>query len=337
MASNRTYRLLGLLFLALLLASTAGCTQPQRQSTVFGGKRPGFRASPGFETRVFPEGELSAETNVHFNARYCLACHTEVPAGRTGEKYLRYGGDYRRLCRCHYPEEGPIHTHPTAVQPTVEGNLSVPAAFPLEDGKTSCLTCHDVYIQCRNSESDRLLLKGQMFLRGQPYDKRIDFCYRCHDEGRYQKFNPHRQLDEQGNVIETRCLYCHAEAPDVRQTTWEDVKLIGSFTKLCLGCHFQAAKQALHARHLRRPDEAIRARMQALQTEFNIVLPLDHEGKVTCATCHNPHQKGLIPDQRAGARGAGAVHRHRIQENLCIKCHDMQSLDAFSPAERSFK
>jgi hypothetical protein len=69
--------------------------------------------------------------------------------------------------------------------------------------------------------------------------------------------------------------------------------------------------------------------MKRLQVEYNIVLPLDRKGQITCATCHNPHQKGLIPDQRAGAGGAGAAHRHRIHENLCIKCHPMQSVDSF--------
>jgi cytochrome c peroxidase len=64
--------------------------------------------------------------------------------------------------------------------------------------------------------------------------------------------------------------------------------------------------------------------MKQMQAEFKIVLPLDQDGKVICVTCHNPHQKGLIPDQRAGATGAGAIHRHRLAGNMCIKCHPMR-------------
>ena len=316
-------------FFALLSLLLFACAPPERPSTIFTGKTPVSGEKAPTDRAVMPDESVTENTDIHFNARYCQECHTIVPSRKTGEKFLRYGGDYQKLCRCHYPETGPMHTHPVDILPTEDETLTVPKSFPLQEGKMTCISCHDIFVQCRDSESDRLLMQGQMLLRGLPYDKRIDFCFRCHDKDRYQKYNPHKQIDPEGNVIKTRCLYCHAEAPDSSQTTWEDVQLIGGFTELCMGCHYQAAKQPLHERHLRRPSEPILARMKLLQIEFNIVLPLDRKGMITCSTCHNPHQKGLIPDQRAGATGAGAAHRHRIQDNLCIKCHPMQSIDSF--------
>lgn len=121
-----------------------------------------------------------------------------------------------------------------------------------------------------------------------------------------------------------KCLYCHTDVPDATHATYREVKLIGRYGELCKGCHYSTAKQAFHARHLRKPVRAVAERMQQVQAQFNIVLPLDQNGSVTCVTCHNPHQKGLIPDQRAGAKGAGMSHRHRLPGNLCIKCHTMR-------------
>lgn len=329
MAATTIRHLLG--FFALYTILLVGCAGPGHQDTVFGGKSSASKHKTESRRFTGQDRGLPRTTNIHFNAKYCLECHVKIPSRESKDDYLRYGGDFQELCRCHYPESGLIHTHPVNARPGDNENLNVPESFPLSDGKVTCRSCHDLYTQCRDSEEDRILLQGQMLLRGLPYDTRLDFCFRCHDKGRYQKFNPHRQLDGSGRVIESRCLYCHAEAPDTSQTTWEDVKLIGSYTNLCMGCHYRVAKQPLHASHLRRPSDPVRGRMQEVQAQFNIVLPLDRNGRVTCATCHNPHQRGLIPDQRAGARGAGALHRHRLQDNMCIKCHPMQPLETFGP------
>jgi hypothetical protein len=318
-------------FGALLSVLVIACTVPERRETVFAGRPTGSAEEAAPTKAAEPVSDIPRNTNIHFNDQYCLECHDAVPASQSDDANLRYDGDFKILCRCHYPESGPIHTHPVNIRPPDNDKLTVPQNFPLEAGQITCRSCHDIYIQCRDSEEDRILLQGQMLLRGLPYDNRLDFCFRCHDSDRYQKFNPHQQIGDRGKVIESRCLYCHAEAPDTRQTTWEDVKLIGSFTQLCTGCHYQTAKQPLHVRHLRRPSDPILERMKQMQAEFNIVLPLDRNGRVTCATCHNPHEKGLIPDQRAGARGAGAAHRHRLQDNMCIKCHPMQPIEAFGP------
>jgi len=88
-------------------------------------------------------------------------------------------------------------------------------------------------------------------------------------------------------------------------------------------CHNKTEKQTLHAKHLRRPTPKVLARMKKIEVEFGIVLPLNEEGKITCPTCHNPHEKGVIPDYRAGAKGAGKQNRQRLSGNICIKCHQM--------------
>jgi len=263
------------------------------------------------------------KVNIHFAAKYCLECHTtrEVDP-RT--KSLKYDGDFRKLCLDCHDDRKPIHGHPVKARADASGSVRIPSDFPLQQDAMDCRTCHDIYIQCRDSEADKLLLKGQMFLRGMPYKSRLVFCYRCHEVSRFPRYNPHEQIDEAGQAMHAKCIYCHSDVPDESHTTYREVKLIGTYSELCKGCHYQTAQQPLHVRHLRKPTREVVERMAQMQAEFKIVLPLDQDGMVTCVTCHNPHQKGLIPDQRAGATGAGAPHRHRLAGNLCIKCHPMR-------------
>jgi cytochrome c peroxidase len=64
--------------------------------------------------------------------------------------------------------------------------------------------------------------------------------------------------------------------------------------------------------------------MKQMEAELGIILPLNEDGKITCVTCHNPHEKGVISTERVGAKGAGEIHRHRLSGNMCIKCHQMR-------------
>jgi cytochrome c peroxidase len=64
--------------------------------------------------------------------------------------------------------------------------------------------------------------------------------------------------------------------------------------------------------------------MEESVKELGVILPLDKEGKVTCPTCHNPHEKGVLPDEEASAQGASEKYRLRLAaQNLqiCIACH----------------
>ena len=306
-----------ILLFVLLLVALVACQSVSRESVFSRPAGKPIRGESRFPTQF--QSDLDPKTDIHFNGRYCLECHEKIPITRR-ESRLRYEGDFQILCRCHYKKEQ-IHVHPVSASPT--SNVQIPAGYPLEDGKLTCLTCHNIYIQCQDNQTEKLLLKGQDFLRGSPYENKLDICFKCHDKERYRRYNPHRQLAADGKIIEKQCLYCHTNVPDVNKSTQEEVKLIGTYGALCMGCHFQAAKQPLHVRHIRKPSARVIKRMQQMQEELKIVLPLDSDGKITCVTCHNPHQQGLIPSERSGAKGAGEVHRHRLSGNMCIKCHPM--------------
>ena len=271
--------------------------------------------------------KLPITTDVHYDARYCLECHVEIPPQK-GPKFLRYGGDFKILCRCHYNTEK-NYPHPVDLEPSESLKRRIPHELPLQDGKVTCATCHQIFNQCHDKPQDKIFLKEDKFLRGAPYQNRTDICFKCHDINEYRKYNPHLQLDSKNQIIKARCLYCHSEVPDENRANYEDVKLVTNGESICLGCHMRMTENLWHTRHLRKPPLDILKRIEELKDKYHIILPLDQDGKITCATCHNPHQKGVIPDKREGAKGAGEKHRFRLTDNMCIRCHPMRDMSKY--------
>jgi hypothetical protein len=273
------------------------------------------------QQRLKVEGDaVTDDTNVHYTGKYCMVCHEQTP--QKGNKFLKYEEDYKQLCRCHY-RKAARDIHPADIEPPKEFKKRMPNNFPLRNGKIACITCHDVFAQCRDGRPKGVFKSGRNFLRGGPYRKLTTLCFKCHDKTKFEKFNPHKQLDENGKIITRKCLYCHKKVPDVKTEGFKNVTLIGNLGPLCVRCHYKEDKTTLHGKHLRKPSDKVLARIRQMEIEFGIVLPLNVDGKITCATCHNPHEKGVIPPERAGAKGAGKEHRQRLPGNICQQCHQM--------------
>jgi hypothetical protein len=266
---------------------------------------------------------LSDAVDLHFTGKYCTECHEKVPKQR-GDTVLKYEGDFSQLCRCHYNTRGRC-PHPVELEPSKELKARIPADLPLRGGKIACSTCHDIYMQCQESKIDKMFSRGNTFLRGAPFSSRTSLCFKCHDQDQYTMLNPHNQLDESGDIVVDMCLYCHVEKPDEKDASYKDVKLIDDLEMLCVGCHNRerANNKSLHASHIVKPSAKVLARIKQAQEEFSTILPLDADGKVTCVTCHNPHEKGVIPPEKPAAKGAGETFRHRTPGNMCIACHLM--------------
>ncbi len=158
---------------------SAGCTYETRD-TRFG--KIGTLFTPKSE-RQQPEAEiaskLSNETDIHYSARYCAECHVDVPP-KKGPEFLRYGGDFKRLCRCHYNAEQ-NYIHPVDLEPSDDLKPRIPSQLPLQDGKVTCATCHNIVIQCSDQPTEKIFLKENKFLRGAPYQDRTELCFKCHD------------------------------------------------------------------------------------------------------------------------------------------------------------
>lgn len=261
-----------------------------------------------------PEGKVPATFNLHYTGKYCTECHEKTPE-KGGPASLKFDGDYHKLCgRCHDNAHGG-YLHPVDIVPA---DVKIPPELPLKNGKVDCGTCHELFLQCQKST------KKLSSVRGAPYPKRSDFCFKCHDEKQYVKLNPHEQLDEKGLIIAKKCLSCHTERPDEKKAGYEDIRLIGTLNDICLKCHpIIKGNHSGNYNHFVKPSPKTLAIMQARNQKFGLILPLDESGKLTCATCHNPHQKGVIPPDRPAAKGAGSKSRFRLPGNMCFACHNI--------------
>ncbi len=275
------------------------------------GEKEAEKINPRTDTRVVDEN-----TNIHYTGRFCSECHEKTPV-EGGDPFLKFNGDYQLLCRCHHGMS-PGYCHPLdIVQASVE-KIKISDGFPRKDGQFTCNTCHDVYRQCQKRLFER------QSLRGAPYPRKTDFCYQCHDRTDYQKLNAHHQIAANGELNTRMCLYCHAKKPDEKNATYKEVTFIGDIKTLCRRCHQINGNHSGNFDHTAvKPSAEALKRMDAMKAQYDIILPLTKDGKMTCITCHNPHQKGVIAADKPSAKGADSKFRHRLPGKLCIACHQM--------------
>ncbi len=260
--------------------------------------------------------------NPHFTGRHCAECHAAIPDPGDRNLHIRFEGDDVALCNsCHDNKKARGDLHPVGIIPPEEGAVQVPQEFPLPGGRITCLTCHDVYLQCRDIPERQL--ENPDFLRGAPYGRSIDVCFRCHDRTVYKKTNPHEQRNADGTVQEQQCLYCHQSLPDTdAAAAIHDVTFKSQNAAFCSACH--GREEHFHpagAEHLLEPPESMLSAIAESEDAHEVILPL-FEGRIFCGTCHNPHAAGIIARKRAAA-GAGADKKLRLEptRDLCIACH----------------
>lgn len=264
-------------------------------------------------------GTVEASTDIHYTGKYCTECHEKIP-GEGGNDFLKYGGDYTQLCWCHGYTPG-TYIHPVDLVPSEEKRKNIPQDFPLKEGKLTCTTCHDINMQC--GENYEYKFSNKRFLRGAPFEKRTDICFKCHDDTKYRKRDPHNdQITDKGEIDAEKCLYCHEEKPDELRASFNEVKLVGGLLEVCQRCHVKTSRHPADAEHMVMPSLKILTRIKETERQFNLILPLDYNGRIFCATCHNPHQKGVIPSGNIGARGAGEMYGKRFPGKMCIACHE---------------
>ena len=251
--------------------------------------------------------------NVHFQTQYCSLCH-ETKINEILPNKLRFGNNLKAGCRCHYNNPGDLR-HPTDVPLLKSMQAKTQELFPLSDGNITCISCHSFKILCAKEKP------AVSSLRGAPYKDRTAFCFRCHEEQEYAQLNPHKQLDESGKIISEKCLFCHIKKPDETHANFNSIKLIGGLEMLCQGCHNVSDKHPAGKPHMVKPPLIYQVRMRKIESDYGIILPLDENGKLTCITCHNPHDAGVIPSTLPGAKGAGEKLRHRLPKTLCAECH----------------
>jgi predicted CXXCH cytochrome family protein len=288
--------------------------------------------------RLLAERRISPEQipNPHWREDACPACHRGAP---TEQDHALRSGDINRLCNnCHDVASVHSYIHAVGMAPSVEKRNRMPEPFRQAvargGGVVTCITCHDLPMQCRKERFGEREL-NPLFFRGGPFRDRTDLCFNCHDPARYERLNPHDQISDEGELNQQRCQVCHNITPNRREVkSIDDVSfnVTGDLTPLCTGCHpwrphpggSWAQFSGNHANHLVVPPEKILKRIKEAERQRDVVLPLEPgSGRVFCATCHNPHERGVQRYGRAD-RGADGFKRLRYAGGvpICMNCHD---------------
>ncbi|MCF6282761.1 MAG: hypothetical protein L3J28_11245 [Candidatus Polarisedimenticolaceae bacterium] len=222
----------------------------------------------------------------------------------------------------------PMH-HLVEVKPSEQ--ISIPDEFELDDrGQISCKTCHGLK-DIKKTPLDKVDRKADNFFNGGPYPRLIDFCHRCHDKKAYARPNIHQLLDDKGEHDKKACEYCHLEAPDPEKTAdQQEIKLRLPVGILCYGCHLKTPHlNALN--HQVKPDEEMVKLIKSSEEELVVILPLDKEGRVTCVTCHSPHQAGLIDQAKPAGR---QIEDTTLKEGVSYQPHPWSAVFAEDKKDR---
>lgn len=260
---------------------------------------------------IFAAEAADPAADPHRDRHACSACHTETdgkPAAIPIDKA-------DAICiKCHDGKRASRELHPVGGLPDAS-HVANPA-WPLRAGRLGCLTCHDMKIGCIGDLDDQT---NQSFLRGGATGKQpqVPFCLNCHQEPAYRKVNPHLMLAATAagpKIIELQCLYCHERVPDAKAGKRSGNPMLkADAAMLCHDCH-QRHRNGIADKHR---GARVSPEMQALsvireslgfacvvppslvaevkaQNPRPTLVPLDAGGRLTCTSCHNPHQAGLF-------------------------------------------
>ncbi len=287
--------------------------------------------------QLLRSGQLAIKDipNPHWNKKGCIACH-KTSSKKAGTNNLRHK-TVQKLCHnCHIAEFDHRYIHPSNVKPDKKMLARMAPEMKALLGKNNniidCSTCHDLIQQCL-PDINKQQLTNPKFFRSGPHKSRSQLCFLCHDKNQYQQLSPHDQIDEQGELKQEKCNVCHADsAKELEQI--KNIKELAfhskeSLSTMCWGCHpwkphpggqFSFFKKSSGPNHLIKPSEWVQNRLDEMSKKNNINFPLEPEtGKLFCATCHNPHEKGVIKNP-AKAKGADSKNRLRSQQ-ICQYCH----------------
>jgi predicted CXXCH cytochrome family protein len=243
-----------------------------------GPDRPGRLKSAYYD---YPRGTVTIDP--HLRRTPCSVCHIEE------KTFTLITRNKDSLCtRCHDSPQVVGDIHP--IGPPPDG-MTVPAGWPLYEGRVSCLTCH---VPGHQEDLGRAVL-----LRGGPYENRRSSCAPCHDFSAMENENPHAAIAKlQG------CDTCHDRQPVFGKDTSQTVTFKASINLLCLRCHEDTPHPGGLSHTM--PLEGERA------ASAPYYYPLDRYSRITCATCHNPHESGkenlLLREPLAGMEICSGCH-----------------------------
>jgi predicted CXXCH cytochrome family protein len=324
-----------LLAAGLARSQEADSAAPLNQTPVLT-TRPALATRPASATRPAPAA------NPHWNATGCRICH-EYTADEPQPIAVE---QIDPLCwSCHDGQRAHREVHPVG-RLFIEGQVLKPEGWPTPENKLACVTCHDIRSACDHGEARPAV--NSAFLRGTPGETPRQFCGHCHlpgDEG-HRRYSPHAMLDEQGRIMPQVCLFCHETTVEAagKMTRTGEADLRSDPVGLCVVCHPRHVdyfdpghigyplttrmRERLIRLHAEKEAEAGNG-PQTQPADAALFLPLADNGRIVCATCHNPHEQGLFPPGSTLGEGAmdpgGTDKRMRLRglgRDVCRACHD---------------
>jgi len=243
----------------------------------------------------------------------CSSCHNSNDPVNDAFLFINNAEPSQLCLGCHnyLNSHHPVNFEPDRIL-FDEGDIN---PFPLFDGQIRCLTCHEVHPE----------EKVRKLLRGGPYADRRGICFKCHLDESANPFNIHKMLDAGGRIIELNgapvCLTCHREMP--KQSEFRNqASFRADVGFICWRCHPPMPGNFFNDHFQVRPSAKVRDLMKKNEIENNIGFPLKNRGRITCSTCHNPHQKGVI---RFGSAIAGEDEHDKLRMPpgvICSGCHE---------------
>lgn len=308
-------------------------------SAATAGERIALTSAGGGDTHSADSQASGEDINPHWDKSRCGVCHQSL-----GNKVpeLRYK-DERQLCiRCHENDIVHKYIHPDGLKLTKSINKQIKESWKKGirldgQGKLTCMTCHDLTIQCLKVDSYTKRLNTK-FLREGPYSKRYDICYKCHNEQKYQRMNSHEQIAKDGTVKVKKCKLCHKIQAGSRIKTGmkrEPGKfpILESLNHdrllLCIRCHKKidhpsgafTVKSMNEYRHFITITNDKKRTLEKTTMETGVVLPLEPDtDRVYCATCHEPHQPGLFAGDDVEL--FKQTQKRLRAPDICTRCHD---------------
>jgi len=251
----------------------------------------------------------------------CVTCHRTTDPTADGSSQPFAGGiEPSSACLdCHHYD---VNHHPVNMTPRQGSTAATQSGLPLFDGQIRCLTCHQAH-----TDAEHNTLGGTpKLLRGGPYPDQRAMCFQCHGQDDYTKIDPHKMLTAAGSVREIDgkpvCLLCHTKKPDPAGDP-DLVEFKADVAFLCWRCHTPMAGSFLNNHFHVKPKKPTKTALADTENRLGIVLPLARDGMLTCSTCHNPHQTGVLT-RTAVQAGADAPKRLRIAAaSICGACHAM--------------
>ena len=195
-------------------------------------------------------------------------------------------------------------------------------------GESTCLTCHETQRSDRTAHGRAADARSPAAMQG---------CESCHGPGR-----THAETGEATNIrsfrtLQTRdanatCTSCHSRGA---HTQWSG-SVHDARNVSCVTCHSvhspkSAAAQLSRASQIETCAQCHKA--QVLKTQRSAHMPL-REGKLECASCHNPHGSTNVKLLKAGnwvneacvschAEKRGPfLWEHAAGRESCVSCHD---------------